>query len=208
MYTEWFSFWNRHFEEMASSFKLFSDELLRSTYVTVLHRKDLPIAMHFYSVWNLESEVHQGTKYLKQYPHEAIDKIKSLQISKALSMEYFYVNPDWRFQKSGLPLSEVLVGLGMNICQENPYLNGVITIARRAVKAQDRGGSWGLDPVYDLELHNNPCSVIVCHKNGIRENKNPQAVSLTEFFWKKRKMFGFPNLHELFADDQMQEKVA
>ena len=158
VFSEWHNSWSTHFKEMDSTSRLFSDDLTRSTYLTVIHQGSAPVAMHLYSVWNLESLVHQNSRYLAQYTAEALQKFAALKLAKVLSMEYFYVNPQWRFQKSRLPLSEVLVGLGMNFFLQDPTIDGVITLARQAVKSDKRGGSWGLIPQCQVTLHNNECS--------------------------------------------------
>ena len=206
VFLEWYGFWSKHFESVGSSFQLFSDEFMRATYVTVLHQNHSPIAMHFYSEWDLENQVHLKSRYWSQYPQKAKDDLKSLGLSHVLSMEYFYIHADWRFQKTALPLSEVLAGLGMNIFLENKKLNGVVSIARKAVKSQDRGASWGLEPICDLELHNNPCCVVACSRDGFHENSNFNVRLLTKYFWDRRSYIGFTSRDN--SVESFSEKVA
>lgn len=193
IFHEWRNFWEKHYEETQSSSKLFSDELLRTTFVLVLHKANTPIGILFCSHWNLWNPVHQHSRYLSQYPKEAKAHFESLDYKNVLSLEYLTIHPDWRFQNSKLPLSEVLLGLGLKIFYYDNELDGVISIARRVVKVQDRMAAWGMREVCDMTLHNNPCSITTCNRKEYRYNNPDQQInSLTNYFLDRQQRIGFP----------------
>lgn len=194
IFMEWKIFWESHFQETKSSAQLFSDELLRTTYVLVLHKKEVPIGILFSSIWNLGNPVHQHSRYISQYPREAKEHFNQLNYSKVLSLEYLSIRPEWRFQESGFPLSEVLLGLGLKMFHQNDTIDAAISIARRAVKVQDRMACWGMREVHHMTLHNNPCTVTTCNRREYKkDNPNERINKLTNYFFEKQQLVGFPD---------------
>jgi hypothetical protein len=197
LFIDWKQFWSEHFEETGSSAKLFSDELSRTTYVTALHKGDLPIAMQFYNVLDLSNPVHMHTRYMNQYPPEGRELFAKMNLRRVITMEYLYVHPEWRFTKSQLPLSEIIIGLGLNIFREDPSLDAVITIARRVVKSQNRLVNWGMTESIFMNLHNNECSIVHCLKSDKIENADHATQQMTQYFWNKQKRVGFPDYENI-----------
>jgi len=196
IFLEWKVFWESHFQETKSSAQLFSDELLRTTYVLVLHKKEEPIGILFSSIWNLWNPVHQHSRYISQYPIEAKEHFKQLNYSNVLSLEYLSIRPEWRFHESGFPFSEVLLGLGLKMFHQNEDIDAAISIARRAVKVQDRMASWGMREVHHMTLHNNPCTVTTCNRKEYRKDNPDERINrLTNYFLSKQKLIGFPSFH-------------
>ncbi|MEZ4815970.1 MAG: hypothetical protein R3A80_12335 [Bdellovibrionota bacterium] len=200
IFTEWKVFWESHFQETKSSAQLFSDELLRTTYVLVLHKKELPIGILFSSIWNLWNPVHQHSRYLSNYPAEVKSEFQALRYNSVLSLEYLTIRPDWRYSKCALPLSEVLLGLGLKMFHQNENVDAAISIARRAVKVQDRMAGWGMREVHHMTLHNNPCTITTCNRLEYKkDNADLRINCLTNYFLEKQKRVGFSDLQEGFG---------
>ncbi len=203
IFLEWKGFWESHFQETKSNAQLFSDELLRTTYVLVLHKKEDPIGILFSSIWNLWNPVHQHTRYISQYPIEAKEHFKQLNYGNVLSLEYLSIRPEWRFSKCGFPFSEVLLGLGLKMFHQNSNVDAAISIARRVVKVQDRMAGWGMREVHHMTLHNNPCTITTCNRLEYKkDNPDVRINRLTNYFLEKQKQIGFPDFpraHDLRA---------
>ena len=180
----WYEVWSQHFETVSSTFKLSSDDLLRCDYITCLNIGHNPIAFHCYSIWDLREAISLRSRYFGQYPQKSIDKIANLT-PKVMSMEHFFVLPEWRKRKINFGLSEVLAGLGMKIAYQSG-VQGIISVARQESHADKRGYGWGLEKIGDVVLHNNPCAVVHCSIDEVHIHQSEIYNYYTEKFWRDR----------------------
>lgn len=202
IFEEWHGFWSNHFKETDNESNLFSDDFTRAKYITVLHTANTPVAMILASPWNLASPVHLRSRYLGQYPAHGIEHFHALNLRRILSMEYFYLHPEWRFQQTQMPWSEVIIGLALKVFLEDKELDAAVAIARRAVKSQNRTASWGMRELFPMNLHQNECSLVWCAQGDPLVNSDQLTEDLTRHFWLHQQRVGFPRYesHESFPD--------
>ena len=116
----WKTSWEKSYTELGVEEKmhLFGDDFLSKRILSFFH-KDNPIGCIFLEHYNLDSYAHRSTRYLQNFPTEAIEALKEKGFSNVYAISNLTIDHEWRKRNTDLSVSQILTSIGTWLaCQE------------------------------------------------------------------------------------------
>lgn len=184
----WREFWNGVYRANGSSDTINELDFLRTEMVTVVTSGSEIVAMHLYSVLNLEMASTVFHPYLNATGDTCfIDLLRESKCRSAMPLEYLTINENWRKSKTGLSLSPVMIALGCRV-QKELGIDAIIGRARSDIKINDRmidAGSVILRA--GVMMHNTPTDFCAIFLNDQKEHPDSQVRDLVARLWDNRR---------------------
>ncbi|MDB5036698.1 MAG: hypothetical protein JWQ35_226 [Bacteriovoracaceae bacterium] len=186
LYQTWKLGWDSTFQELRSDSIAQSPDFLRQTLVAGLFiGEQKVIGLQAYSFFNVHLEAHLEHPYFRTYPSAVLDALKSRGAHQFMTMEYLYVDPNWRRSIIGISMADVICSLGLKIFS-NSANDAVISITRNERKVNQMLYDKGAECLAkDLQLHNVTVDIIGFFKNKILETSSEEA-NLAKKLWEER----------------------
>lgn len=183
----WRDFWNGVYRDNGSSDTINELDFLRTEMITVVTSGADVVAMHLYSVLNLEMASSPYHPYFNATGDTVfIDALREKGCRSAMPLEYLTIDEKWRKSKTGLSLSPVMIALGCRI-QKELAIDAIIGRARSDIKINDRmidAGSVILRA--GVMMHNTPTDFCAIFLENQKEHPDPQVRDLVEKLWTQR----------------------
>ncbi len=175
VFQKWQRVWSDTFEQLGSSSRHFADDFSRFSFIYGLFdADDTVVAFLCSTIFDFQFFAHRAHSYLERYPkwfHEEAIQKRDLTCA---SLEYCYVDAEWR--KSKLPFS--LVDVLLCLCAREAFSRGIDRVV--AVTRNDRSVNQvvyqrgGEAVVTDAESHNVSVDLISLHRSHFRFGSLPQ----------------------------------
>ncbi len=182
----WMDVWSKVFKELNFDTSGLEDDFLRQDIIATICHKNEPIAIQLYSFLSIDSAAAMSQRYLKQFPPEFFEKLRSFDATRVMSLEYMTVHPEWRKGKVSFPLGQALIGLSCKVLSQFRY-DASIAPARRDYKVHEVIYAWGGEPIVaNVSNHNVACDLIAIRKDKYTEHKDKDLQAEVERLWKSR----------------------
>ncbi|GIL18676.1 MAG: hypothetical protein BroJett040_24270 [Oligoflexia bacterium] len=195
-YNFWFHFWSQVYLENGATAKPNPDDFFRQDFIPIIHSDNTIIAMHLYSLFelNCSSIFHQS--YLEHnFSAEYFKIINDNNITSVMTMESLSVNLIFRKSHLGLSLGKVIGILGQKLFLTETTCDSIICPARKDVKVSDMAQEAGFRVIVPNQyLHNTPVDLLMCKRSDIIEPKDFEVRRLVDILWKKRTLIKGRNL--------------
>lgn len=183
LYETWKKGWEGTFQELSSDAQVVSPDFIRQSIVAglFLNRSEV-IGLQAYSIFNLNWNAHLEHPYFKTYPPKVFEILKNEGVQQVMTMEYLYVNPDWRRSVVGISLADVICSLGLRLFAASSA-QAITSVTRNERKVNEmlyRKGAKCL--ASDLNLHNVAVDIIGFFKGQCIEEQNSE-IEFVEKFW-------------------------
>ncbi len=186
VYKAWHKGWVSTFEELKSEAIPTATDFLRQNIVGGVFHEDTVIGLQCYSFFQLGAQSHLDHSYFKTYPQQSLDALRVRGLTQLMTMEYLYVNPDWRRSLVGFSLADIICTLGLRIFKMTDA-QALISITRNQRKVNDMLYNKGAYPLCDeLTLHNVGVDIICFEKEKVVDNQTGLEASLTEKLWNQK----------------------
>lgn len=186
----WVAFWNKVLADNGSHEPIEPYDFLRSDLVAVLTSNDEVVAVHLYSLFNIEQTSLEYHPYLRGKEERAfLASLKDLNCRSAVSFEFLTLNDQWRKSKIGFSLAPVIVGLGYKIqkalnidaalgrCRKDLHVNQLMTQV------------GGITLKTDVMMHNTPTDFCAVLLSQMKDHPDKDVQELIGALWSKRTDF-------------------
>lgn len=183
----WKSFWQGVFAQNGCPEDLNEDAFIRQNMICILKTKNEIAGMHLYSFYNLSQDASLNHSYIKDsYNDLYIERLRSLNIKKVMSLEYLTVSPGWRKKYIGVSLGNLLVGLSGRVLSAVNY-DASIAPSRSDVgvtaMACDIGGEIVIG---NIEMHKTMCDLITIRNRKLKPHPDSIVNRWVEHYWNTR----------------------
>lgn len=185
-YRLWKNNWLKTFTDLKSEATPKAEDFTRQTIIGALFQGDEAVGMLLYTHFNLNLEAMREHSYLSSYPAEIISRLRAEGHSEVLSMEYLTLDSRWRKSVVGVPIAEVILGLGAKVARESG-LSAAIAVTRVDRRVNEILYSYGAQClVSNLTKHNVSVDLVSFKDGHIHPGPNAEVNELVEFFWQNR----------------------
>lgn len=186
LYAYWKSSWTETFRSLNSESVPQTEDFLRQNIVSGLFCGGRPIGFQTNTFFNLSFGAHCDHPYMRRYPAETVTGLRSARVRRVMSIEYLYIEPEFRRSRVSASLSAVLLALALK-CFQVSSCDAVVSIPRN-----DRGinrifYALGAVPLRkDMELHNVKVDLILFTKKTPIFYSALEDRDLMQHFWTNR----------------------
>ncbi len=182
----WQKSWRQTFAELRSEAVPRADDFTRQSVIGALFYRDEAVGLLLHTYFNLDLEATRAHSYLSTYPPSVVDKLRSEGIKEVFSMEYLTLDPNWRRNLVGVPLGEVLLGLGVKLA-ENSGLAAMLVVTRNEKRVNDILYGFGARCLAkDLTKHNVAVDLVSLDRGKTHPGPREEVNSWISHFWGKR----------------------
>lgn len=184
-YDLWFKVWSETFGDLIHLEKLHSDDFLRYREISTVFCQDEPIGIVFYNWIHLGFRPHLEHSYFDYYPEGVLGSLKKEGHKDVMIMSYLTISPQWRKTVSGVPISDVMIGLAVKRF-ESSSSTALISFTRNNRKVNELVYRFGAKPfLKDCVQHNVKVDFIKITKESILQNPIPGVQSLVNQLWEQ-----------------------
>ena len=185
-YELWKLSWQETFAELKSDARVRADDFVRQDAISCLCEGDRAIGLLLHTHFNLELSAVRDHGYLATYPADVIDKIRAESTPEVLSMEYLTLDSRWRQSAAGVPLGEVLLGLGAKLSEVSEF-GSMIVVTRNDRRVNEILYGYGARCLAaDLRKHNVSVDLVSLDKGKTHPGKNPEVNRWIDYYWGRR----------------------
>jgi len=185
-YRFWKSFWTDVYRAVGNDEGPHDDDFHRQTYLSVITENDEVVALHTYTIFDLASEADRNHSYFRRYySTDAIDALRRSGVKRAMTMEYFSVNRDWRSKHVGMSFASVVAGLGVRLAQ-NIGVDAIVSAARTDVGADRIGKAFGAETVATTQVNGVNTELLVFHRDAMHAHADATIEQWVQHFWDRR----------------------
>ncbi len=182
----WHGVWTNVFNELKFDTSNLEDDFIRQNLIVAICHKNIPVAVHLYSFFSMESKAARSHRYLKQFPETYFEKLKRFHVNTMMSLEYMTVHPEWRKGKVPVHIGSVLMGLSCKVLQHYKQ-DASIAPARRDHKVHEVVYSVGGEPIISNVInHNVPCDLLAIRKEKVKSHDSAEVQNTIERLWATR----------------------
>jgi hypothetical protein len=186
VYGYWKRFWSEVYGQQGSLDAFHVEDFARQDIVAVLHDREKVVALHLYSVFQLDLLFTRDHNYFKFYPENFFAFMKEKGANVTLSLEYLTVDPEWRKSKLGLSLGEVMVGCAIEVAR-SLEVDAVIAPARTENKVNQMGYHFGIECFQGgITKRNFTVDLTAGFVDKLHANADTTIQSLSDHYWAKR----------------------
>lgn len=188
----WRDFWNSVFAEISPGETVREEDFFRQNVIGVFLDNGRIAALHLYSYFNLASEAALAQDYFKlNYSRQDLDRMKSLGIRTAMSMEYLTVDPAYRKGGTGFPMASLVLGTGYELLKSSGC-DAMIAPCRCDVKVDKKVAEFGAMPLRDKFIHHGvPVLNMVAPLWNLKSHPDPLVATAVSDHWQRRMEIGF-----------------
>lgn len=185
-YRLWRTSWLRTLEELKSDHQLRADDFVRQELVTGLYWGDEAVGLLLHTYLDLGLEAVRDHSYLATYPAAVLDRLREEGASRVLSMEYLTLDRRWRKARVGVPLAEIMLGLGAKVSVASG-LASMLVVTRNDRHVNEILYSYGARClVKDQSKHNVSVDLVSLDHGKVHFNGNEETRRWIEHFWDRR----------------------
>ncbi len=197
LYQYWKEFWGKIYSEAGALEAFVTDDFLRQEFVGVLTFNDQIVGCLFSSFFNLNQTSTLEHRYFKFYPLEYVQSLKARNIEIAQSVEFLTLDPAWRKSRTGISLSEVIIGLSL---KAGHALNAdaIIGTARSDVGVNDSCYKYGFECLIPNVSRRNFNVDLIAYFTSSQTVKHPdQSIdSFIDYLWENKiDLLGLPEFY-------------
>ncbi len=191
-YNQLYNFWKFNTLEALKSEQNFekilsfsSDDYVAQKALCGLFYKSEPIGFCGFDWKNILADSFWDTKYIKDYPQDIIeDSIKIHQ--KIMSVFFMTVDPNWRKNKIGFGVSEILTGLSSHHLIHSDAAV-MIFFTRNNRKTNRLSMSHGGVKIKDnLNSYNTEADIVATYRDAIKPCFNAEIQGIIDRLWVER----------------------
>lgn len=184
-YSFWLEMWRSTFSEVHADINLQSDLFVTQREVSAIFLRDQVIALQMFDFRDLRLKAHRDLSYFQQFPSEVLTLLLDQGYQQIMRLGQMTVHPDWRRNKVGPFMSELLGGIAINRFLGSTA-SVMIAITRNDRGTQDLGYSYGAVPLRQgHEAYGIPSDVIAIYRDKARATSMPGMVPVVERLWRE-----------------------
>jgi hypothetical protein len=136
-----------------------------------------------YDFRDLRMKAHRDLTYFQHYPSDVLEHLLAQGQEEVMMTGQLTVHPDWRKNKIGPFMSDVLMGLSVK-----RFVNSPASV-KLAFTRNDRGIQnlcyrFGAIPLRKgHEAYGIPCDVVAFHRNDVRDSDQPALARAIDRLW-------------------------
>jgi len=184
VYALWTDVWSRTLAEIDPNTILVSDKFSSQDEVVSLFIGDDPVAAGTLKVLDLKHDIDRRDSFFEPLPQDFSDRLLRSH-ARIMVGGYLTIASSARGFQSGLPTTEVLVGLMVRRFQESGA-DVLVATMRSDIPAYATAVQLGARIAATTEMHNVPVVVITAMKSAINSNPNALVDQLIDELWENR----------------------
>lgn len=185
-YQLWKRNWQKTFHELKSEWTLRADDFTRQSIVSALFDGEQAVGLLLHTYIDLNLEAVRDHSYLATYPAAIIDKLRAEGSGRVFSMEYLTLDPAWGRRVIGVPLAEIILGLGAKVAIASG-LRSMIVVTRNDKRVNEILYGFGARCLSaGLQKHNVAVDLVALDEGKIHFDRDETLSRWIEYFWTQR----------------------
>jgi hypothetical protein len=186
-FQHWLNFWRDEYSSYGSNLTLNPNDFFRQDLYTVLSYDDRIIGTHALTFFDLNFDLSSYPYLNFMYPKGTLEQLKRDNINTVMALQFFMMDPEFRYKKIGLNLAYVIASLS-TMHKDIFGVDGAITAARTEVGAAKVAQLCGYKKVSDEHLvHNVPVVTMLCREQ-VRSDLEKENLLINQL-WETKNTF-------------------
>jgi hypothetical protein len=183
-YRFWFEMWRSTYAELDSGITLWSDTFLGMSEASVVFLGDQAVGLIMYDWRDLRLRAHRDTKFFQNFPAATLDALGARIDGPAMCLGQLTVHPDFRKNRIGGLMSELLVSLSTRrfLASDSPVMLALTRNDRGVNELAFRHGAVALEQ--GLENHGIGADVVAFYRDRACDSPLPGIASLVDCLWR------------------------
>ncbi len=156
----WKGVWAMEFKKTGGDPPSWPDEFYRHDAIGAILVDSVPIAVHLYSIQNINLKACEGQDYFKSYTREFTSTLKRERFARVLAASWMTVNPDFKLKDKKVSFSKCLLALSQKMLV--PFnCEAAIGATRSDNGLAERIMSWGAKSYGPFHTKNTPVEMLL-----------------------------------------------
>ncbi|MFT3926260.1 MAG: hypothetical protein QM778_27185 [Myxococcales bacterium] len=187
-YSFWLEMWRSTFSEVQADINLQSDMFLTQREVSAIFMGDQVVALQMFDFRDLRLKAHRDLSYFRHFPSEVLKLLLDQGYEQVMSLGQMTVHPDWRRNKVGPFMSEVLAGIAINRFLSTSAAV-MVAITRNDRSTQELGYRFGAVPLRrGHEAYGIPSDVIVIQRDKAKGTEMAGMATIIDRLWRESRV--------------------
>ena len=183
----WRSFWSKVMADNGTDDQINAYDFTRTEIVTLITYQSEIVAMHLYSILNIETDsIAYHPYFTGQEERIFFDELRKRRCRSAMPAEYLTVNEKFRKSVTGFSFAPIVSGLAYKV-QRHFGVDAVLGRCRQDMKVNERMLEvGGVTLKHDVMLHNTPTDFCAVFLKDLKEHPLVEVQSKVDQLWNSR----------------------
>ena len=183
----WREFWSKVMADNGTDDQIDAYDFTRTEIVTVITYRSEIVAMHLYSILNIETDsIAYHPYFMGKEERVFFDELRKRRCKNAMPAEYLTVNEKFRKSVTGFSFAPIVSGLCYKV-QRHFGVDATLGRCRQDRKVNERMLEvGGVTLKRDVMLHNTPTDFCAVFLKDLKEHPLPDVQAKVDQLWNSR----------------------